>query len=456
MGIKISVIGAGSAVFSLSLIRDICCAKHLDGCTVSFMDIDEKRLNDAYSLCCRYAKEMKSNITIEKTLDRIECITGADFVINTALHVNYEMWRRGWKIAQDKGYRYGSSMHIIHDEAFWINYYQYGLMESIYLDMQKVCPDAWYLVVANPVLAGITYLKRKYPDSKIVGLCHGFNGVFAVAGEMGYERDQVQFELSGVNHMVWMNHFTCDGRDGFKLLDEWIEKDAPAHFEEIGYCSWTGPKPVDLYQRFGVFPIGDTGNPGGGAWGYWYHTDDEIQKRWKEDPERWFKEVYFEGSERTIAQISEAVADESVCVTELFPPEYSPHEPMVPLIESIACDIPRVIITNILNDGEYVQGLPRDFEVEIPTLVSGNGIQGIRCKKLPRPVIAHILRDRVAPVLVELEAYEKGDYEMLLDMIMMDPWTRSEKQARELLDEILNQPELAEMKAHYKKRMPEE
>lgn len=60
----------------------------------------------------------------------------------------------------------------------------------------------------------------------------------------------------------------------------------------------------------------------------------------------------------------------------------------------------------------------------------------IRCKQLPQPVIAHILKDRVAPVLVELEAYEKGDYEMLLDMFRMDPLTKSKKQACELLDEI--------------------
>ncbi|HJA31348.1 MAG TPA: hypothetical protein H9956_06825 [Candidatus Eisenbergiella pullicola] len=452
MKLKISVIGAGSSVFSLSLIRDICCTANLNGCTVSFMDIDEKRLDNAYALCVRYAAEMGSNIAIEKTTDRLKSLENADFVINTALHVNYDMWKRGWKIAQEKGYRYGGSLHIMHDEAFWINYYQFGLMESIYLDILKICPNAWYLVVANPVLAGITYLKRKYPDGKIVGLCHGFNGVYAVAGEMGFDREDVRFELSGVNHMVWLTHFTCKGEDGFRLLNEWIEKESEKHFGEIGYCSWTGPKPVDLYKRYGVFPIGDTANPGGGAWGWWYHTDEEIQKKWKEDPERWFQEVYFEGNERVIEEIARAVEDESVRVSELFPPEYPPSEPMVPLIESIACDIPRIIITNILNDGEYVQGVPKDFEVEIPTLVSGNGIQGIRCKKLPPAIISHILRDRVAPVLVELDAYEKGDYELLVDMIMMDPWTRSEQQARELLDAILEQPELAEMKEHYKKR----
>ena len=40
MDIKISLIGAGSGAFSLSLIRDICLTKNLEGCTVSFMDIN--------------------------------------------------------------------------------------------------------------------------------------------------------------------------------------------------------------------------------------------------------------------------------------------------------------------------------------------------------------------------------------------------------------------------------
>ena len=58
---------------------------------------------------------------------------------------------------------------------------------------------------------------------------------------------------------------------------------------------------------------------------------------------------------------------------------------MVPIVESITCDIPRVIIGNIRNSGDFVPGIPRDFEVEIPTLVSRRGIQGIQTRGLPRP-----------------------------------------------------------------------
>ena len=40
----IAIIGAGSAVFSLGLIRDLCLTERLHGSTVRLMDIDEERL----------------------------------------------------------------------------------------------------------------------------------------------------------------------------------------------------------------------------------------------------------------------------------------------------------------------------------------------------------------------------------------------------------------------------
>ena len=42
--IKVSVIGAGSAQFSLGLVKDLCLTENLNGSLVSFMDINEERL----------------------------------------------------------------------------------------------------------------------------------------------------------------------------------------------------------------------------------------------------------------------------------------------------------------------------------------------------------------------------------------------------------------------------
>ncbi|MCK4419837.1 alpha-glucosidase/alpha-galactosidase, partial [Candidatus Aerophobetes bacterium] len=168
--VKISVIGAGSAVFSLNLIKDLCLTPNLQGSTISFMDINEERLDTAYTLCRRYADEINAKFEFEKTLDRRKSLKDADFVINSALAAGHNRLREGWSIAHEHGYRFGGSYHIVHDEAFWINFYQLRLFESIIRDVLEICPNAWYVQLANPVLAGITYLTRKYKKVRIVGL----------------------------------------------------------------------------------------------------------------------------------------------------------------------------------------------------------------------------------------------------------------------------------------------
>ncbi|HGJ67067.1 TPA: hypothetical protein ENS27_17035, partial [bacterium] len=42
MSIKITIIGAGSVVFSLGLVKDLCLTEGLWGSNVCFMDINEE------------------------------------------------------------------------------------------------------------------------------------------------------------------------------------------------------------------------------------------------------------------------------------------------------------------------------------------------------------------------------------------------------------------------------
>lgn len=447
--VKISIIGAGSSTFSLPLIQDLCLTPNLEGSTISFMDINEERLNITFTLCKKYANETGVKFKLEKTLDRKDSLRDADFVINAALVVGYSGYREGWNIGFKHGYRFGGSYHIMHDEGFWINFYQFKLFDSIVNDILDACPDAWYIQLANPILAGITYLGRKYPKLKMVGLCHGFNGAYQLAETLGLKREYITFEAPGVNHFIWLTRFYHKGEDAFPILDEWIEREAPSYWETCSPSNALGPKAVDLYKRFGAFPIGDTCTPGGGSWPWWYHVDDETERRWKENPRKWWNFVLEPPKEDSIAKLIKIVKDSAPKVTNIFPQRKS-DEIIVPLIESIACNIPRIFIVNIMNSSDFVPGLPRDFEVEIPALVSKGGIQGIRTHGLPKPLIAHIFRDRIAPVEVELEAYEGGSKEILLELIMMDPWTKSREQARNLLEDILRIPRYEEMRHHYK------
>lgn len=447
MTTNISIIGAGSGAFSLSLIRDLCLTKNLEGSTVCFMDIDPGRLEASFTLCKRYAEELGFKLNLKKTLDRREALVGADFVINTALAAGHHRLQEGWAIARRYGYNWGSSFHVMYDEAFWINYYQFRLFESVIEDALAICPQAYHLLVANPVLAATTHLYRKYPQVKLVGLCHGFGHVYSIADFLGLDRDHVNFEIAGVNHFVWLTSFFCNGEDVFPLLNQWIEQESQVHWAS-GRNGPLSRKTVDLYKRFGVVPIGDTSNWSGAAWPWFYHSDEETEKSWGEHPiDGW--NSYFDWVKKNAKDMARVSADPKARMTEYLPPQHS-GEPMVPIIEAVACDIPRVVVGNVHNTAGYVPGIPQDFEVELPIMVSRRGMQPLHTKPLPNAILSYLLRERVATVNMELEALNQGSKDLLLQLILTDPWSRSVKQASAFLDEILAMPYHAEMREHYR------
>ncbi|MBO4264665.1 MAG: hypothetical protein J5922_01120 [Clostridia bacterium] len=449
MGIKITLIGAGSGIFSLNLIKDMCLSKYLDGSTLCMMDINEKKLNTAYTLCSRWAEEIGIKFSITKTLDRREALKGADFVIDTAMPGGYDYMIDGWNIAKKWGYNFGGSQHIVHDESFWINFHQLQLMESIYLDMQEICPNAWLILVSNPVMAATTYLYRKYPNIKLIGMCHGSTNARNLAFLMGLDLKKVSYECPGVNHFLWLNRFEYEGKDAFPLLDKWIDEEFDKYYEEHHTpSSKLSPKALDLYRKYGVFPIGDTCVPGGGSWGHFYHTSPEVEKKWNEDPTGWYLD-YFERSRNGVAEMERIAFDTSKKVSDSYKLQRSP-EPMIPVIEALAFDAELKIVINTINDKGYVEGVPLDFECEVPTIVSARGIQPLHTKPLPKPLQAWMMRDRIAPVNMELYAYTSHSREALIDLICMDPWTKTREQAEGLLNDILDMPFNAPMKEYYK------
>lgn len=452
--IKIAVIGAGGC-FVVGLIHDICVTPSLHQSTISFMDINPERLDNSYELCKRYCAEFGVNLKIEKTLDRRAALAGADFVVTIALVDGPRRLSEGWRIARELGYKWPGSYHILYDEPFWLNFYQLRLFEDITRDMLELCPQAWHLLVSNPVLAATTWLQRKYPRCRMVGLCHGFAAAYAIPKGLGLPEGKFDFEIAGVNHFVWLTRATHEGRDIFPLLQQWLTREARAYWDRKEPRAWYScsdplcPKAMDLFRQLGVIPIGDTANWTGASWPWWYHSDPEVEKFWQTESEApWFEYVKY--IKNTPRRYQEMVADKSRKIADEFKLGSNPSgEPMIPIMEAITQDRSRVIIVNMLNREEYVEGIPRDFEVEIPAMVSRRGIQGLKTTPLPRPMLAHILRDRVAPVEMELSAYEQGRRALLRQLILMDKWTRDLQHADDLIDAIFALPYHAELREHY-------
>lgn len=442
---KIVMIGAGSAVFSLSMIKDICLTPNLEGSRICLVDINASRLQTAYLLCSRYAKEMAFDLDITKTLDREEGLVGADFVINTALACGYGKLQEGLAIAEEMGYHYGGSLHVMHDEAFWSNFYQFRMIEEVYLDTRRIAPEAWYILASNPVLTVTTMLGRKYHDPKIVGLCEGPSVIHDIFAKLGFDEKDVSYEIAGSNHFVWLTKMHHKGKDAFPILDRWIEEhqDDPA-LAEFSLC----PKALDMYKTFGVMPLGDTYTAGGGSYGWWYHSDPEVEKTFREDPTAMWN-LHYSTCGKRIEELERNAADETIKLTELYPPVHS-AEWIIDLIESLECDVERKLVVNILNDGSYVPGIPADFNVEILAVCNKNGVKGIRTDGLPPAVLGHLYSDRIGMIEVELAAYQQRDEALLVDLVMMDRQTKDKEQARLLVDRILNLPWNGPMREHYR------
>ena len=447
---RIVIIGAGSTIFALEVIKDLCCNPRLAAAHVCFVDINPERLRISLTLCQRYAQEVGSSIEIHGSTDRAEVLPGADFVICTALALNYDKMLEGWDLAEKHGFRQVGSLHLIYDEAFWVNFYQLQLFEEIIQDMQQHCPKAWFFMVSNPVMAGVTYLGRKYPQAKVIGICHGYYEIYSILEELGLDAAKATWEMSGANHFLWLSRFTYEGCDAFPLLDRWIAEKGPAYWASRNdKARWgtLGRKIIDLYRIHGVLAIGDTAHWIANGWPWWYSGTEEERLQWDEAPLRESWQGLLDILTQEQLNRVELADDPTRRISDFYPGKSREH--IIDMVDAIANDQPRDFIVNILNGGQHVPGVPYDFQVEVNARLSATGVEAHPNVALPRSILAHLFRDRIAPVELELAAYESRSRDLLVELILTDRWAPSKKAAETFLDELFELPWNARMKAHY-------
>ena len=444
--VKISIIGAGSAVFSMTLVKDACLKEGLKGSTICLMDIDEGRLNLVHSLAKRYAAELKANLKLETTLEREEALKDADFVINTALvggHTNAEKER---EVGEKHGYHRGISLGGY--------FHQLKLMLNVAREMEDTCPDAWLIQAGNPVFDGCTLMTRE-TRTKVIGLCHGHYGAYSIARVIGLDPKEVTFQAPGVNHCIWLTDFHYKGKDAYPLIDKWIETKAEKY-----WATWDGspldgemcqmcPAAVNLYRMFGLFPVGDTvqQNPSV-AW--WHYVDEETQKKWLNKyggwPANW--DYYLEGLRKRLDRMQRLYEDSSASVSKEFPP--SPiEEQHIPIIDALVNDNEGKFQVNVPNKGA-LEGFGDDVVVEVPGIVSGRGVQAVHVEALPKLLTMQILRTNVMRMELGLEAFLSGDKEALLNMILLNRRTQSYEQAKKVMEASLALPFNEDLKKHFK------
>ncbi len=443
--VKISIIGAGSAQFSMSLVRDVCLKEGLRGSTVCLMDVDKERLDLVHGLARRFRDELQADLKLEKTLEREEALKDANFIINTALvggHSNAEAERLvGEKHGYHRGVGLGGYFH------------QLMLMLSVAKDMEDACPDAWLIQAGNPVFDGCTLMTRE-TRMKVIGLCHGHHGAYRIASVIGIDPSKVTFQAPGVNHCIWLTDFRCDGEDAYPLIDEWIEEKAEEYWR-----TWDGSPldgemsraAVNLYRIFERFPVGDTvqQNP---TFAWWYHADDQAMRKWFNKHGGFLSKTgwdyYLEGLSKHIDRMNRLYNDPSISVSSEFPPKAS-NEQHIPIIDAIVNDHEAKYQVNVPNKGALV-GFADDVVVEVPGLVSGRGVQPVHVGQLPKRLTLQILGACVHRMELGLEAFLSHNKEALVNMVLWNHKTRSYEQAEKVVEDLLALPFNEDLKAHFR------
>lgn len=442
--IKISVIGAGSAQFSLGLVKDICLTPGLAGSLVSFMDIDRDRLEMIEKLARRYAGELGSDLRFERTLDRAASLREADFVINTGSVTSHRQQRATRDLTEKYGYYYGGVNLGSHP--------QLAFMLSVAQDMERVCPNAWLIQSGNPVYEGCTLMTRE-TGIKVCGLCHGHYGVYEIAHTLGLEPEKITWQAPGLNHNIWLTHFLYDGQDAYPLIDKWIREHGEeywaTHVAERTHDIQMSRGTIHQYRMYGLIPIGDTPRQ---QRNWWYHSDIQTKKRWFGEPwggpDTELARPYFvENLEKRVAEMTRLANDPKASMIEAFG-NAKTREQQVPIIDGLVNNNEYQAQVNIPNKGA-LPGVADDVVVEVPAIVNVKGIQPLRMPPLPPKIMLEMILPEVLDMERELLAFQSGDRSMLLWNVLNSPQTRSYDQAIAVLDELLAMPGNEELAARF-------
>jgi alpha-galactosidase len=439
---SITIIGAASTTFGPKILRDIYNHPALGGSVFRFIDINEERLAVYDKLAHRMNEHLANPVTIQSSTDRRELLTGSDYVILSVDTGHYNTWRQDFELPLQYGIRqiYGE---LGGPGGLFHSLRQIPLHLEIAKDIAELCPRAMVLIASNPLNRLCLALERYSKVGQIIGLCHGsemFPHLYmnTLLGIDGYD---VEFTAAGVNHFAWILDLRrkSTGENLYPLLKETLAKAPPDQqmlsrkmLEVFGYIPGTLDSHFGEYISF-AYEFGYKGL------NFEYHLKEE-QSRWAYLQELADADVEWDQYGKISNQ---ADLSEELRLDKFFSPRSWADTLAIPLINAqVTNHLHYMPAINLLNDGT-IANLPSDIFVEAPAMIDASGVIPLRVGSLPKPLAAFIRRD-IDQMEMIVEAAVKGDRNLALQAMLLDPVVDHVGNAERLLDEMIriNQPYL--------------
>lgn len=400
----ITIIGAGSAVFSRQLMTDILQIEGLDEGCFALVDIDAERLELAHNIAERLIAHSGKHWRVKASTRRREVLAGSDFIINTIEVAGLANVQYDFELPMKYGINQcigdtigpGGIFKALRTGPAWLD---------ILHDAEQLCPDALVLNYTNP-MSILTLAALVGTKMRTVGLCHSVQDTSAsLAQYLEVPLHELQWQCAGINHNSWFTQLRHNGQDMYPRLrerakiTEIYEQDpvrfefmlhfgafvteSSGHFSEYTPYFRKRPDLIARYCRDGY--LGETGFYAHN-WSTWRKENDtEIQEMLAGTRELDFTRSYEYGSN---------------------------------IVEAVALNRPTVFYGNIRNTG-LIDNLP-DGCVEVACLADRNGVQPTHFGPLPEQLAA-LNRSHMAVHTLMSEALLTHNKEAARYALLLDP-----------------------------------
>jgi alpha-galactosidase len=420
---KVTLMGAGSAVFSRQLMVDILLIPGLDSGSFALVDIDPARLELAHQLAEKVIALTGKDWTVEASTNRGQVMGGSDYLINfievnglQTVQLDHEIpMKYGVKQCIGDTIGPGGIFKALRTGPDWLD---------ILFHAEEVCPNALVLNYTNP-MSILTLAALRATDIEVVGLCHSVQGTSEqLASYAGVPYKEMKWRCAGINHMAWFTELTYEGQDLYPLLKERARR--PAFFDQ-------DPVRFETMLQFGYFVTESSGHFS--EYVPYFRKRDDLLEKYARDGYRGETGFYANNwpawraaadgyARRMIAGEAEIELRRSN--------EYASY-----IIEAKETGAPTRIHGNVLNTG-LIDNLPPNGCVEVACLVDKNGITPCHFGSLP-PQLAALNQTHMAAHELVVTSLLKSDREAALHALMLDPLTAavcSLEEIRNLFNEM--------------------
>ena len=414
---KITFMGAGSTVFAKNVLGDVMCCDALNDFEISLYDIDEKRLEESYSMITSLNRNINNNrAKVSKYLgipNRKDALRGADFVVNAIQVGGYEPCTvTDFEVPKKYGLRQ-TIADTLGIGGIFRTLRTIPVLEGFAEDMAAVCPRAYFLNYTNPMAMLSGYMQR-YTDIKTVGLCHSVQVCAdTLLNELGMTdvKRPIRQKIAGINHMAFLLEIEdADGNDLYPEIRrracEILENPPAGHGDLVRF---------EYIRRLGYYCTESSEHNA-------EYNNLFIKSKYPELIER-YNIPLDEYPRRCINQIAAWEANRENYVNDNVTHTRT-HEYASYIMESIVTDRPYNIGGNVLNTG-LITNLPSEACVEVPCLINKMGKQPTVIGKLPVQCAAMNMTN-INVQLLTIEAAVTKKKEHIYQAAMLDPHTSSE------------------------------